>query len=288
MPTRGRSRLKKVLIGIAGFIALLAVIGGGWAAYRYHGPVGETPIFNGLVYGCERLPTTAESGGLVHWVRADLNTPGVSIYVTPKDPAAVAAGYEYRLAHTSAQVTGARLAAGVNGTLFDSRSSFIRLPGDLAKSAETAVAGRVANHVDPQTYLLWWDDQKIAHLETEKPPSKAALSKAIWGIGGQQAVMVGGQINPWAGTGTDARTMIAADPPRRLVWIACFDSVSYRFAADYLRQKGATLAIMVDGGTSTAMALGPNAANVRAGTVTGNWRPVATVFGFKAIALKSQ
>jgi hypothetical protein len=35
-------------------------------------------------------------------------------------------------------------------------------------------------------------------------------------------------------------------------------------------------------GTSMAMAIGSVAKNVRPGTVTGNWRPVATHFGFRA------
>src|SRR5262245_14153272 len=38
-----------------------------------------------ITYGCERLPVTQEGGGLVHWVRVDLTTPGVELYVTPLD-----------------------------------------------------------------------------------------------------------------------------------------------------------------------------------------------------------
>jgi hypothetical protein len=282
MPARTRSRKKRLLRGFGLLSLLLAVTGGGWAAWRYHGPAPETPIYQGLVYGCETLPDTPESGGLVHWVRADLNVPGVSIYITPKDPEAVSQGFEYKLAHTSTQVADAHLAAGVNGAMFGSKSTFIRLPGDLASSFETAVADHEVNHVNADTYLLWWDAGKIAHLEQAKPPGAAVLKAAVWGIGGQTAMMTDGRINPWAGNGTDRRTMIAADPVHRLVWIACFDKASGMFATNFVRQKGATLAVMVDGGTSTAMALGADAAGVQSGTVTGNWRPVATVFGFRA------
>jgi hypothetical protein len=282
MAARSRTSKNKFLIGLS-FIALVAAItAGGWTVWRYHGPMPETPIYTGLVYGCEPLPDTPESGGLVHWVRADLNAPGVSIYVTPKDADATSQGCEYKLSHTSAQVADAHLAAAVNGTLFDSKSWYIRLPGDLATSNETVIADHVVNHIHAHSYLMWWDANKVAHLETTKPPGTAALASAVWGISGQTTTLVDGKVSQFAGTAADKRTMIAADPAGRLVWIACFDKASGRFAAEFLRRKGATIGVLVDGGTSTAMALGSEAAGVRSGTVTGNWRPVATVFGFKA------
>jgi len=108
--------------------------------------------------------------------------PGVSLYTTPLDPAAQAQGFEYKLQHTSTFVSQSGLAAAVNGTLFSSASELIRLPGDLAISSETVVSNHVVNHVDPNTYLLWWDDQNNAHLE-QKPPGEAVLAKARWAIG---------------------------------------------------------------------------------------------------------
>jgi hypothetical protein len=71
-------------------------------------------------------------------------------------------------------------------------------------------------------------------------------------------------------------------PRRRLVWIACFDHASYLTAGRELVRLGAKVGLLVDGGTSMAMALGRDARGVRSGTVTGNWRPVATQFGFRA------
>jgi hypothetical protein len=85
-----------------------------------------------------------------------------------------------------------------------------------------------------------------------------------------------------AGLAVDHRTMIAADPERRLVWIAVFDRASGRFVAQTLADEGAKIGVMVDGGTSTAMVLGAQARGVRPGAVMGNWRPVANVFGFRA------
>jgi len=254
----------------------------GYAAWRYHGPTASVEIYRGIVYGCDRLPDGPESGGLVHWVRADLNEPGVRLYITPLDPDAVARGWQYRLKYVSSVVREQNLAAAVNGTLYASDSTLMRLSGDLAKSNETVVADHAVSHVHEHTYLLWWDDERLAHLETTKPPSAAVLAKARWGIGGQQPLLVDGTMNPTTGGGPDVRTLIAADPPNRLVWIAVFDKANYRFAGQWMTDHGASLAVAVDGGTSSAMALGDKSTGVRGGTVTGNWRPVATVFGFRA------
>ena len=256
---------------------------GGWLGYRYHGPCPPVEVYRGITYGCDRLPDTDQGGGLVHWARADLTVPGVRLYATPVDPAATAAGWEYRLRNVSNTVAGERLAAAVNGALFASDSSIVRLTGDHARSIETVVADGVPNHVDPNTYLLWWDGAGVSHMEPTKPPSPAVLAAARWGIGGQVVTVTGGAVAPWIGPGTvDARTAVGADPARHLVWIVCLDRASYLLAAQQLVRLGATVGTMVDGGTSVAMALGPDARSVCPGTVTGNWRPVATAFGFRA------
>ncbi len=264
------------LVGAASCTALVI---GGWFVWRYHGPAAPTEIYRGITYGCERAPDTAESGGLVHWVCADLNVPGVSLYVTPLDPDAVSHGSEYKLKYTSTAVAEQQLAAGVNATLFASDSWLIRLPGDLASSNETVVADHVVTHVHAHSYMLWWGDDLMAHVETTKPPSVVAIRKAKWAVSGQQVVLFNGSVVTGPGL-TDKRTMVAADPEGRRVWAACFDQASYRYAAFFLAEKGAKIGVMLDGGTSVAMAVGESAKNVRAGTVTGNWRPVATHFGF--------
>lgn len=264
-------------------VALLLVGASAW--WSYHGPTPPTEIYQGVVYSCERMPNGPESGGLLHLIRADLNVPGVSLYITPLDPQAVARGQQYRLRYVSTAVRADHLAAAVNGTLFFSESTLIRIPGDWARSNETVVANHVVSHVHRDTYLLWWDDRMMAHLEITKPPSPADLARAKWAIGGQMALLMNGKINPWAGHAADHRTMIAADPEKRLVWLAVFDKASYTFAAETLARHGAKIGTMVDGGTSSAMAIGVEARGVRSGTVTGNWRPVATQFGVRALPM---
>jgi Phosphodiester glycosidase len=259
---------------------------GGYVLWTYHGPAPETEIYRGLFYCCEALPNTPQSSGLVHWVRADLNVPGVSLFVTPLDADAVAHGWQYRLQFTMSAVADQHLAAAVNGTMFASDSNWFRWPGDLARSGETVVADHVVSHVDPNSYLLWWDDGLIAHLKKETPPSSFALAHAKWAIGSQMPLIVNGQVNtPWSGTDVDHRTLIGADPEGRRVWIACFDRASATFAGEYLVKLGASLGVTVDGGISTAMAIGSDAVGVRGGRVVGDFRPVATQFGFRAAPL---
>ena len=104
---KGKRVRKLLLVGLV----CPAVCAGAWLLWRYHGPAPAREIFQGITYGCERLPETAESGGLYHWVRADLNVPGVSLYATPKDPEAMANGFEYRLQYVSSVVADNHLAA---------------------------------------------------------------------------------------------------------------------------------------------------------------------------------
>jgi hypothetical protein len=259
---------------------------GGYVLWTYHGPTPTTEIYHGIFYCCEELPSGPQSGGLVHWVRADLNVPGVGIFVTSKDPEAIARGWQYRLQFTMSAVAQQHLAAAVNGTMFATDAMWFRWPGDLARSSETVVADHVVSHVDPNSYLLWWDDGLVVHLQKQKPPSAENLAAAKWAIGSQFPLIVDGVINSWAGGDVDHRTLIGTDPVRRLVWIAAFDRSSDKFAGEYLLKLGATLAVTVDGGISTAMAIGSDATGVSGGRVVGDFRPVATQFGFRALPLK--
>jgi hypothetical protein len=249
---------------------------------HFHGPLPPTEIYHGLTYECVSLPESFESGGLLHLIRADLTVPGVSLFLTPLDREVVARGWQYKLEFVSTVVDSQRLAAAVNATLFASQSTLIRRRGDLARSNETVVADHIVSHIHRDSYLMWWDDENVAHLETTKPPSEAALQRAKWGIGGQFGLIVDGKVRAAVDDLVDKRTVIAAEPSNHLVWIAVFDRASYHFAGQALVDRGATMGIMVDGGTSSTMAVGPTASHIVVGTVSGDWRPVATVFGFRA------
>jgi hypothetical protein len=180
---------RRVLRWFGAAMLVIAAGVGGWFLWHYHPPADPVAIYQGVTYGCDRLPDTPESGGIMHWVRADLKVPGVSLYITPEDPDARSRGWEYKLKYTTTAVSEAHLAAAVNGTLFRSNSWYIRMPGDDATAIETIVAEHVVNHVNKDCYLMWWDDHLLAHLEVYKPPGIEALRGAKWGIAGQQVVL---------------------------------------------------------------------------------------------------
>jgi hypothetical protein len=258
---------------------------GGYLLWTYHGPTPTTEIYHGIFYCCEELPSGPQSGGLVHWVRADLNVPGVSIFVTPKDPEAVARGWQYRLQFTMSAVAQQHLAAAVNGTMFATDATWFRWPGDLARSSETVVADHVVSHVDPNSYLLWWDDGLVVHLQKQSPPSAERLGSGEMGDRQPDAADCRLEsFNPWAGGCGSSN----ADRSRfrSAAGLDCLlRRASATFAGEYLRQTRGELCVTVDGGTSTAMAIGSEAAGVSGGRVVGDFRPVATQFGFRALPL---
>jgi hypothetical protein len=275
-----RRRLLKALIG-------LWCVVGAYAWWTYRGPMSPREIFRGVTYSCQRLPDEGEGGGLFHLVQVDLSAPGVSVYTTPLDKDAVAHGREYRLKYVSSAVRDAGLAAGVNGTIFGSDSGYFRRQGDLAKGVETVVSDHVVDHVCPYCWLLWIDDDMTPHLGKEMPPGKQTLARARWGIGTQSRILLDGQAMPCGRDGVgDQRTVLAINPQKKLLWLACFDKASFRYAGRVMRDVGATDAICLDGGTSTSMAIGAHADGVWSGSLIGGWRPVANCFGVRADVIK--
>ena len=95
-------------------------------------------IFEGITYGCKQLEPSEEARGDIHWVRIDLTTPGITPYVTGKDPTAVSQGWQYRLRRVSDVVAREHLAVAINGTLFRSEIQSIgpnvRRPGQRRRT----------------------------------------------------------------------------------------------------------------------------------------------------------
>src|SRR5262249_37954682 len=80
-------------------------------------------IFEGITYGCKQLEPSEEASGVVHWVRINLNAPGIALYVTSEDPTAVSQGWQYRLRRVGEVVAREHLAVAINGTLFNTKSN---------------------------------------------------------------------------------------------------------------------------------------------------------------------
>ena len=264
-------------------LGLGTLVGVGLLLPDRRGPQAPTEIFQGITYGREQLDETLEGRGHLDWIRINLTASGIQLYVTPLDLGALVRGWQYRLRRISNVVDAEHLAVAINGTLFTS-SSFagFRMVGDLANSVETVVADHVVSHVWEHTYLLWFDDQLTPHLDYWKPPKPADLARAKWGIGGQGVGLQAGRVRSGNDRRLDARTAVGIDQQRKLLFLAVGENISPRLILQKLAGLGATDGMLLDGGSSSAMAIGQGAVGIAEGVLDGGWRPVATFFGVKA------
>jgi len=251
------------------------------------GRPASAEIFEGITYGCKQMEPSKEARGVVHWVRINLTARGIAPYVTSKDPTAVSQGWQYRLRRVGEVVASEHLAVAINGTFFSSKSSWWRRSGDLANSAEPVVADHIISHFPLDAYLPWFDDQLTPHLRPAKPLTEAELATAQWGMGGEDFWLRDGRV--WSGDRScfipDARTAVAVDLPRKLLFLAVGTHISPNLMFQTLANLGARDGIQLDGGDSSSMAIGTGASVVSPGVVYG-WRPVATQFGLRAEPLR--
>jgi hypothetical protein len=274
---------------IAGLALLMCFAAVAAGATWIIGPqfLGPIEIFPGVSFRSDILPVTEEGGGRVHVVNADLRAPGLQLYVTPLDPAALAKGFHYRLRRISEVTRTEQLSVVINGTMFGSQSPFwFRLPGDLANSAfGTLVADHVVADVQQYSALLWFDDQLQSHLRPWDASLRPRdLAAAKWAIGGQ-IILQDGQVASIDGLDRrpDSRTAAAIDRQNHL-FLAVAENLSPRRFAERLAELGAKDGILLDGGSSSAMAIGGKPRGVTAGVVYGGWRPVASFFGIRVPA----
>lgn len=264
-------------------IATICLFGGGPGSPQIFTPVGEwIEIFSGVRYVTERVAAGAEGGGLLHIVQVDLSTPGIEVFVTPLDLQAVQSGWEYRLAYVSSVVREQHLVVAVNASLFTSRSlGYVQLPGDMARSVETVVAEHVVNHLWEHSYLLAFDDRLTPWFTLSKPPPAVDLARARWAIGGQAIDLREGRVRIGSAM-PDARTAVALDQVGRRLFLAVAENISPHLLLAKLAERGGWTGMMLDGGHSSTLVVGPEARGLRSGTLVGGWRPVATVFGIRA------
>lgn len=266
-----------------GLVVTLMAFTGADSAYWERCAPHPRDIFSGVSYGCEVLERTEQGQGILHWVRVELDAPGIELYVTPLDRSALERGSQYRLRWIEDIVTNDHLAVAINGSLFTSDHTWRpRLPGDLANGVETVVSDHVVSHFWEHTYLLWFDDELNPHLKPSKPPTAAELAQAKWGIGGQAVWLHDGKVWPGSDTQPDSRTAIGIDASRKLLFLAVAEWASPHLMLEQLVKLGARDAMLLDGGGSSAMALGEGARGVARGALFGGWRPVATFFGVRA------
>ena len=276
--TRAKNRFARAAIVIA-----LALFMGADSFSSERCTAGPTAMFSGITRGCELLGRTEEGHGALHWVRVELTAPGIELYVTPLDSSALASGFQYRLRWIADVVRDEGLAVAINGALFASEPRWRPgLPGDLANGVETVVSDHVTSHVWEHTYLLWFDDVLNAYLRPSKPPRPEDLQRAKWGIGGQGVWLQGGKVWPGSDRKPDRRTAVGIDAERKLLFLTVAEWASPRLLLEQLAKLGARDGMLLDGGSSSAMAIGEGSRYLAGRTLIGGWRPVATFFGVRA------
>ncbi len=275
---------QRLLWAVVAF-TLLGIGYAGYTCWTRPRPTPPTEIFRGIIYSCEQADSE-ECRGLVHLVRIDLSTPGIGLYLTPLDPQAVNRGYQYRLCDAASVLRQEDLAVVVNGAFFAADYFLFYRTGDYAKGLQTVVVDGQLSHLDPNSYMLWFEADLTPHIEFNKPPTESLLRRVRFAIGGGAVPLWQGQVRPAAaGHEMDRRTAVGIDPKRRLLWLAVFENASSLAVARLLQEHGAQDGFLLDGGHSTTMVLGPKAARVRSGALIGGSRPVATCFGIRAQAL---
>lgn len=249
----------------------------------------QREIFRGVTYRCERIDGGSEGNGWMHMVRVDLSAPGIGLYVTPVDVAVQTAGWQYRLRRAADVDRTERLAVTINASQFFSRIPWVYFEGDLASTSECVVVGHRVNKFGPHSYVLWFDDGLTPHLETTKPPPTVALERARWAVGGRYVLLENGRPNDFLHDvrrdSIDRRTAIGIDAGKKLLWLAVFERASHYLVAHTLAVHGAKDALMLDGGTSTAMVIGVGVDGLQPGAVFGGSRPQAIHFGVRAAAV---
>lgn len=265
-------------------LAALVLAGVGYFYWTRPRPLPPTEIFQGVVYSCERIPETSEGSGLMHLVRVDLTQPGIELYLTPLDAEAVNDGFEYELRWTPSVASREKLAVVVNGAIFSSSSRGM-LPGAYARSMRTVVADGQVNHVDRNSYLLWFEEDLTPHLEKSKPPSAEALSQARWAIGGEMVVLDNGKPNAWASHESKPWVLAGIDARRKILYLAAFEDASLARAARLLADRGVVDAIELDPGDGASMVIGHGAVGVRSGTLLWPTHGSATHLGVRAPVL---
>ena len=266
----------RALLGVALIVAAVA------AYFWWTRPVPTPPteIYRGVTYECRRLPRTSDAHGLVHLVTVDLAAPGIEIYVTPTDPAATAAGWEYVTRWAPSVAREEHTAVLINACLFRARTAS-RFSGDYAHTIETMVADHQVNHYWEHCYPLWFEDDGTPHMELSKPPRPEVLEQARWAVGGQIILSANGHYN-CPQVAADRHTLVGLDPETRRLFVGVFDYATFRVAAETLVGMGATRVMPLDGGTSTTLVLGEDARGVPPGTKVYPWRALPAFFGIRA------
>ena len=240
-------------------------------------------IFSGITYGCELLERSEEGHGILHWVRVELRAPGIELYVTPLDPSALAR----RLSISTA--LDRRRRCEMNALRSPSMGPVhlkAQLATGIARGSRKGGGDRCFGPCDEP--FLGTHLSPVVRRCAKRASAAVQAAKAGRSPKGEMGDRRAGRWlregKIWSGSDRkpDKRTAIGIDAERKLLFLTVAEWASPRLLLEQLSKLGARDAMLLDGGGSSAMAIGEGGRDLARGALLGGWRPVATFFGVKA------
>lgn len=276
MPSLSRNFLRgasALAAGAAFFVGFLFLAGPPSSAPRKQ-------IFRGVYLTVDAAQETVANGGKVMIVEAHWDVPGVKLVHrpysysdAPTDPAA--SHYRLEWADWGLLRTGAAVLA--NTSIYYPAEFWRSLPGFSVRSLETIVVDGQPSHVDPNSYLLYWDSSMEAHLQATKPPALDALERAVLGVGLQGVQVLDGFPRYQAIDGDEERsprTFLGVDPDRKVLYLIAFEDATARFMIDRAVESGVIFGGQLDSGGASHLLVGWGASGTPPHTGFRHWRPL--------------
>lgn len=220
------------------------------------------------------------SGGRSMLVEVAWETPGVKLvhreYSYPfstENP--IAPHYKLTLPDWSLHKYGP--AVLVNTTRYEPDAVLASLPGMKVRTSETVVVDGKPSHIHDHSYLIFWDADGKAALQTTKPPSPENLARAVTGFSFQGVQISEGRARSNTMSSLDDvidRTFIGIDPLRNILFLMALEKATGHEMIDRALQAGVVFGGQVDSGSATTLLIGPGAGRVRAHAGIRNWRPL--------------
>lgn len=268
-------------------LLLLLVALAGFLLWRFllPTPVKKTEIFRGVHYLSTVIENVEGERSRMMMFEIELDAPGLEFFIRPFDPEAIEEGEEYVLRWPDLEVLRHDLALLINGTRYKPGDWWRSYPGARVSSVESLVLDGQDAHHHEHSYLIWFDETLLPHVQTEKPPPAEAIRQAKWAIGVQGLQVVDGKSSYASlgdSTGVMMRPFIGVDPKQRKVWFLIFEAIDGYTMADVAREMGVVYGGQMDADDGTWGVIGPGAKGVRSMTGIRGRRPLACYIGIRA------
>lgn len=294
--------VKKLLQLLVLVVLILAlVVGGGWFWYTHRplpAAITDQPLFQGVMY--TRAVTDEPRPLVVHVIKIDLDAPGISFLVTPRDTD----GDLPLIARTVSEFAGEHaLQIAINGDFFEpwwSRALWDYYPH---RGDPVGVQGMAASA--GQRYNEGFDWRWSLHLSAANRVNFGQSLDEIYNvISGDVMILDAGAI-PVETLAHEyhltphPRTVVALDRTAETLLLMVVDGrqpnysegITLPEAADLILEYGGWWAVNFDGGGSTTLVISDGAGNPQVvnspidNRIPGRERPVANHLGVRALPL---